>query len=207
MGRHRRCRSLRARRDRRLFSIAEERERQIEAILRRESISWQEIDENIPLGRPISADDPLHVLFDIAEVSELNLPRTARDGGPSEGLTKRMIADLRLSKLRLLEKAPAVFEEVDRIESEAELRLAIIPPLIAILTVLTFRSSPLWLLIAVPIAIFFGQGIRLRQNRGDQIIDAISVGTIEPPELERLTRSLDDICNDAGRRIVSQQGT
>lgn len=182
-------------------AIAEARERQIEAILRRKSISWQTIEESIPLGRAISLDDPMHVLFDIAEVSELKLPRTANEGGPSKGLTERMIADLRLSKLRLLEKAPAVFEEVDRIESEAELRLAVVPPLVAIFTVLTWRSSPVWLLAAIPIAVLFDQGIRLRQNRGDQIVDAINVGTIEAPELERLTQTLDEICGEAGATV------
>jgi hypothetical protein len=186
-------------------AIAEERERQIEAMLRRKSISCQTIEENIPLGRAIFLDDPIHVLFEIAEVSELNLPRTAGEGGPSKGLAERMIADLRLSKLRLLEKAPAVFEEVDRIESEAELRLAVVPPLVAVFTVLAFRSSPAWLLAAIPMAILFDQGIRLRKNRGDQIVDAISVGTIEAPELERLTQALKEICGGADQHAVQQE--
>ncbi|HYJ22770.1 MAG TPA: hypothetical protein VEW07_12210 [Solirubrobacterales bacterium] len=187
--------------------IAEDRERRIESVLRREEISWEEVEESIPLGRAISGDDPLHVLFDIAEVSEKNLPRAASDGGPSEGLTQRVITDLRLSKLRLLEKAPEVFEEVDRIESEAEMRLAVVPPLLALIAVLAVRSSILWLAGLLLVAFLFQQGIRCRQERGDQIIDAVSVGTVEPPELERLARVFDEVHKDIQQRRVDRQAT
>lgn len=118
-----------------------------------------------------------------------------------------MIADLRLSKLRLLEKVPAVFEEIDRIESESEMRLAVVPPLLALIVVLTVRSSIVWLAGLALVALLFHQGVRCRQERGDQIMDAISVGTIEPPELERLTRTFEEVCADVHRQRSANSAT
>jgi len=182
------------------LAISEERVLRIESVLRREAVSSEEIEESIPIGRSIARDDPLHVLCDIAELSEQDVRRDADLGGPALGLTERLMTDLRLSKLRLLEKSPEVFEEVDRTESEAETRLAVVPPLIALVLVLAFTSSAFWLVGALPVLMLFHQGVQRRQERGDQLIDAVSVGTIEPPELERLSKVLGEVIEEVHQR-------
>jgi hypothetical protein len=87
----------------------------------------------------------------------------------------------------LVGQQPELYAEVDRLRAEGDLRLAVIPPLLALTTLLATKGSP-WCLIALP-AIFalLSQGLRRVAESRKLIIDAFSMGRITSPSVKRFS--------------------
>jgi hypothetical protein len=112
--------------------------------------------------------------------------------------------ELTLPATLLVGKEPELFAEVDRLRAEGELRLSIIPPLIALLAVATALGSSWWLLGAPFALILLNDGARRNQNSRRLIADAISRKAIKSPSVERfrdqITNLRESINEVHGRR-------
>jgi hypothetical protein len=107
-------------------------------------------------------------------------------------LSDRVVREFRLMRTRLIGEEPQLFALVDRLQSEAEFRFAIVPPLAALGIAVAYRSGAWYGIVAVltvsVVAIWtlWRQGVlRLRQS-GDALLDALSVRRVASPTLERL---------------------
>jgi hypothetical protein len=100
----------------------------------------------------------------------------------------------------LVGNEPALFAEVDRLRSESELRLAVVPPLLALTTVLAIKSSLWWLLALVAVSILQWQGFRRRTESRKLILDALTVGRTASPSLKQFSDWVEDL-----RRRVQEE--
>jgi hypothetical protein len=104
-------------------------------------------------------------------------------------LTRSLAAEVDQLRTRLLGKESELFSKVDRLQSGADLRFAIAPPMLVITTALAIRAA--WwyapILIAAGIALYT-QGKRRAQQSNDTLIEALRVDRLTSPTLE----SLDD---------------
>jgi hypothetical protein len=101
--------------------------------------------------------------------------------------------ELTLPATLLVGKEPELFAEVDRLRAEGELRLAVVPPLIALICVLTALSSSWWLM-ALPLTIvLLDQGVRRELDSRNLISNAILRGNIKSASVERLRHWVDSL--------------
>jgi hypothetical protein len=87
--------------------------------------------------------------------------------------------ELSLPATLLVGDRPELFAEVDRLRSEGELRLTVIPPITAILILFAAQASPIWLVSCLPILILSVQGIRRQQDARRIIADAMRIGSVQ----------------------------
>ena len=81
--------------------------------------------------------------------------------------------ELDLTATLLVADQPLLFAEVDRVRAEAELRLAVVPPLIAVAVVLGATWS-WWFALGIPVSIVLGGDGLAKQQEGRSLIrDAI----------------------------------
>jgi hypothetical protein len=97
-----------------------------------------------------------------------------------------LLGQIHLLETRLLEMAESTGAQVERLGAEADFRLTIAPPLLALILILIFGVSWLWLLALVVPAALVMQGIDLSQKRSEQAIDALRA-RVQTPELEKIT--------------------
>jgi hypothetical protein len=102
-----------------------------------------------------------------------------------------LVTELRLIEQRLIGNETELYAEADRLRSEAEFRAAVTPPLALLALLFAGRSSLLWLLGMPIIAALYAQGqLRLR-DRNDLLVQAVALGRVEAPALERLALRLE----------------
>ena len=100
---------------------------------------------------------------------------------------------------------PELFAEVDRLRAEGELRLAVAPPISALIILLAATAS-LWWLLAFPAGlILFVQGIQRNADSKRVIADAIQLGRIESSSLARFTNWVDALPAEIDRRVAQLQ--
>jgi hypothetical protein len=88
-------------------------------------------------------------------------------------------SELRLPATALLSDKPELFGEVDRLRAEGELRLAVVPPLIALTIAMSVVHNWYWIVALAPIALLLREGlIRADQSRRE-ISDAIARGYVD----------------------------
>jgi hypothetical protein len=106
-----------------------------------------------------------------------------------------LLNDLDLVKTRLLEKHKEVFSVSDRLNSEADLRFAVIPPLILLAGVIAERAESIWLIPAflVPIALLGVQAWARKRRGGDVLADALSLRLVEAPASEDFALSIREL--------------
>ena len=101
-----------------------------------------------------------------------------------------ILDELHRTPERLIIRNPNTYERWDRLNSEAEFRQAIVPPLIAIIAVIALRgaiSLPASLVLSAgPLAILI-QGIRKEYASQAQLIQAIEAGVIDAATVTRLS--------------------
>jgi hypothetical protein len=86
-----------------------------------------------------------------------------------------------------------LFAEVDRLRAEGELRVAVVPPLLALLIVLATMQSRFWLLGIPPIAVLFVQGVRRETDSRKLIADAVDSGLVESGASTKYTAWVDGL--------------
>jgi hypothetical protein len=90
-----------------------------------------------------------------------------------------MERELSLPATLLVGDRPELFAEVDRLRSEGDLRLTVLPPITAILLLFTIQASPIWLVACGPLFILFAQGVRRQEDARRIIADAIRIGSVQ----------------------------
>jgi hypothetical protein len=107
----------------------------------------------------------------------------------AEQLAVEILEELDLLRTRLLATDPALFGEVNRLNTEADLRLAVSIPLAAVACVAAVDLS---LVILVPILLvtefLLVHGVMTRRNANDKLIDALFLERIQSPVIERWER-------------------
>jgi hypothetical protein len=100
--------------------------------------------------------------------------------------------ELRLPATLLVGNEPALFAEVDRLRAEGELRITVIPPLLA-LTILASLSSPLWLFALPVLAVLLSQGVQHERDSRELIANAFTQGIIKSQSVERYREWVDSL--------------
>lgn len=111
-----------------------------------------------------------------------------RPGGSilRESLARAVRGDFDLIERRLIGEHPELYSEADRLGAEARFRFAIIPPLMVLSVLLAARYSWTWAFLLLPIAVLFVQGLARHRERGDLLVDALVLGRVQAPTIERL---------------------
>jgi hypothetical protein len=112
-----------------------------------------------------------------------------------KSLLGELLEDLDLVKTRLLEAHKEVFSVSDRLSSEADLRFAVIPPLILLSGVIADRTETWWLLPALLIPIFLlgVQAWARKRSGGDGLADALSLQLVEAPASEDFAHAIKEV--------------
>jgi hypothetical protein len=97
-----------------------------------------------------------------------------------------------LIRARLMADKPTLFGEFDRLRSEGELRSAIVPPLMVLAGILTFRSQALWSLALVPLVFLWYQALQLRREASFTLLAAVGADQIQSPYLERVEQVIEE---------------
>jgi chromosome segregation ATPase len=101
-------------------------------------------------------------------------------------LAHRVEQELDLVAFRLVSDKPELFAEYDRIRSEAQFRMSIIPPLFALVGVLSLISSQFWVMTLLGLGFFYRQAYHKSQAAGDRLADALALGKVQAPTLEKI---------------------
>ena len=105
-------------------------------------------------------------------------------------LRERVLNELDLVMTRLLGEEDEIYGLVDRLRTEAELRVALIPPIIGLAVVGGIRdSSVFWLLLLLVAPILYRQAKRRNQRANSNILDALAIERVVAPTLERFLRA------------------
>ena len=139
--------------------------------------------------RDMTLDD-----VEFVEETERRMEDAARRAAhwDTASLIQRVLEDLDLVATRLIGKEPDLYSAVDRLRSEAEFRLAIVVPLAA-LVMLLLQLHLVWIY-ALPVSlILFVDGIRRDRAARNLVIDALFLGRVAAPALERFEQSAKDV--------------
>ncbi len=101
-----------------------------------------------------------------------------------------IVAETRLVPERIVGERQATYERWDRLKAEAEFRLALAPPLIAVAAVLIARQALTWpyglLCMVIPLVIFL-QGVSKEFQAAAQLIQLLEASVVRAAPIERLT--------------------
>jgi hypothetical protein len=107
-----------------------------------------------------------------------------------ERLTDGLRRELDLPATLLVGDRPELFAEADRIRAESELRVAVVPPLVAQAPLLAAAATPLWLVTLVPIGMLLVQGVRREDDTRRLIGSALLFGDVRSAAVEQFDREL-----------------
>jgi hypothetical protein len=116
----------------------------------------------------------------------------------------RRYGSWREAKLQLLGKEPELFAEVDRLDAERELRVALLAPLLTLTIVVAVRVAPWYASLAVAgvglvlIWILWAQSAMARSMSERAILDVVRVGSVTVPLLARLDHDVDVLAERLG---------
>jgi hypothetical protein len=108
-------------------------------------------------------------------------------------LTEGLRRELDLPATLLVGEQPELYAEADRVRAESELRIAVVPPLMALAILLSSRVSLLWLLALVPTAQLLIQGVRREDDARRLIGSALLFGNVESAAVKRFDVELTKI--------------
>jgi hypothetical protein len=92
-------------------------------------------------------------------------------------------------ELRLLSDYPSLYSAIDRRRAEAEFRFAITPPLFVLAVYLSWAWTAWWILLTPVLVFVYMQGKRRTREANGLDADALQLGRVEAPTLERLKRA------------------
>lgn len=132
------------------------------------------------LRRAFDNDVPIGALFratrDVLPIVKRNLATNL--------VIRELHQDLRYIPARLIGKETELYSEYDRVRSEAEFRVGIALPILALLGVVTWATGELLLLatIVLPLALIW-EGLRRHRQANFILTEAVAAGRIEAPAL------------------------
>lgn len=121
----------------------------------------------------------LEAVSNEGEIAPIDLTRLQSElAQRADEAERELYRELDLPAVLLVGEKSELFAEVDRLRAEGELRLAVIPPLLALTALLTISGSLWWLSTLPAIAVLFVQGVRKEVDARKGIADALSYGRI-----------------------------
>jgi hypothetical protein len=113
-------------------------------------------------------------------------------------------AELNLPATLLIGEHEQLFAEVDRLRSEADFRLTLAVPLLALIVVMAAQVSPWWLVAAPGLGVLVRQGLR-RESEARKIMgDALGRGVIESSALASFSEQLTKLEERVRSRAAAQ---
>jgi hypothetical protein len=101
----------------------------------------------------------------------------------------QVVSELDLVATRLIGEQDELYSAVDRLRAEAQFRLAIIPPLLIVIIVLTVISTYFWLIGLSLLLLYFVQAVQREREAADLLVDAMFIDRVDSPTLERIQRA------------------
>jgi len=100
--------------------------------------------------------------------------------------------ELELPAILLVGDQNELFAEVDRVRSEGQLRLAVVPPLVALIGLLAVEVSLWWLTALLAVVALIFQGSERDLDAKKSIADAIRIGRVPSSSSANLEAGIDD---------------
>jgi hypothetical protein len=169
-----------------IAEICDQKVRDIARMLNHLAVTPASLRKMVPHSQWLDPTDPYLQLVAIAEANTARPRSSVSNEARAVDVSREVIANLDMVKLRLLTVEPLLHAEIDRVEAESAIRLAVVPPLLALTAVLVVRGSLWWLATLPLLLVVWHQGIQHRKTRGDRIADALTLGRVAAPYLERL---------------------
>jgi hypothetical protein len=101
--------------------------------------------------------------------------------------------ELNLPATLLVGKEPELFTETDRLKAESQLRLSIVPPLIAIVSYVSIEDNWRWFFLVIPVCILWAQGHRRDLEFKSLMASAFQQGLVRSQTLENLKEWVDGL--------------
>jgi hypothetical protein len=99
-----------------------------------------------------------------------------------------------LMLMRLLGTEPDLFSAIDRLRSEAEFRVALMPPLLGLAGVLGLRASVWWAALTVIVAVVLArQGATRSRQANDALLEALRVDRAHAPSIDGVDEVIDGV--------------
>jgi hypothetical protein len=117
-------------------------------------------------------------------------PRLVDEGN---ALFRQIDRELDLPATLLVGSQPELYAEVDRLRSEGEVRVAVVPPLSGLALLATVTVSTAWLIAILTIGLLLDQGARRISESQDLIADAIERGSVESLATKRYAAWIDQL--------------
>jgi tetratricopeptide (TPR) repeat protein len=112
-------------------------------------------------------------------------------GVDSEPSLSEVEREMPLIRTLLLGQHPELIGELDRLQAEADLRIAVGMALLPLSVFLAFEVSRNWLLALIPALLLLLQGYQRQLDAGDLLAKAMRIGRVSSPSLEALDLSAD----------------
>jgi hypothetical protein len=103
-----------------------------------------------------------------------------------EGTIEELRQDLPLIPARIVGKEPEIYERWDRFKAEAEFRISIALPLLALTVILAMRLHPTFALLILPCGYLIHDGLEKTRAAITQLAESLRAGRADSPVLERL---------------------
>jgi hypothetical protein len=132
------------------------------------------------------------------QIEELILSRTSAASAEAR-------RELTLPATLLVGQQEHLFAEVDRLRAEGELRLAIVPPLCALLILLAILQSWFWLLGLPAVLLLFIQGFRREADSRKVIADAIDRDLVTSSALSKFASWVDAVPDRIERTLSASR--
>ncbi len=107
-----------------------------------------------------------------------------------------LLEETKLPATLLLGQEPQLFTEADRLKAESQFRLAIVPPLVAIVIFAACNLSLWWLLTMVPILILLWQSHLRNLDYRYLMFGAVERGMVKSESLDEIKRWTDSLVPD-----------
>jgi hypothetical protein len=146
-----------------------------------------------PMPIPIEDDSDERVASDLREwVAAVTTGVLAEFNRRAQEALRELAQELRMPATMLVGQQQSLFAEVERLRSEAELRLAVSAPLGVALITCASVGGPGWLAALPLVGLLIWQG-RERQRDSEKVIaDALALGVVKSSALAKLSESLDN---------------
>jgi hypothetical protein len=114
--------------------------------------------------------------------------------------------DLSLVPARLLGNDPELYNEYDRLQAEAQFRVAVSLPISFVATTLAVIHHPIWLLILLPLIALCATGIQRQRECRAVLAEAILIGRVESPVFDRFEPDADGSNSDEAYVAFKEPG-